>query len=176
MIIMHCHGRKEEERGICTATSFHEIKIQEEQLPGEKTSVALGLHTCSREKSSRWLRSKRSSVYLSTESEKIARLQDAEFSLLCSWNGVRQPQRTQDPAVYCLRITPRTINVILPTRQRIYKYFLRTTPGTCHQYCSPAFQEHRTHCKKCSRCTLDNSGSPRRPALTVNPNALPLNK
>jgi hypothetical protein len=35
MIIMHSHGRKEEERGICTAISCSEIKIQEEQLPVE---------------------------------------------------------------------------------------------------------------------------------------------
>merc|ERR1719506_3247137 len=34
----------------------------------------------------------------------------------------------------------------------------------------PAFRERRTHSKKCSLCTLDNSSRPWRPALTVKPN------
>jgi len=33
----------------------------------------------------------------------------------------------------------------------------------------PAFRERRTHCKKCSHCTLENSSSHTRPALTVHP-------
>ena len=40
----------------------------------------------------------------------------------------------------------------------------------------PPFRERRSHCKTCSHCTLENSSSPRRPALPVNPNAGPLNQ
>jgi len=63
---------------------------------------------------------------------------------------------------------------VLSTSQRIY--CLRLAPRKCLSALPPPFRERRSHCKKCSHCTLESSNSPGRHALPVNPSSGPLNQ
>ena len=89
--------------------------------------------------------------------------------------------------IYLLRVLPGQcyLHCLLfsgnagPTARNALIALLRTSsPNAWKMFCvlPPPFRERRSHCKTCSHCTLENSSSPRRPALPVNPNAGPLNQ